>query len=306
MDTLPKGYGESSGVDEVPLWIQAWLSTLDANRRHQDVCDRRLDGVGDWVLQRNEFESWRGSKDGSGNPTLLCYGGQGVGKTYIRYLSILWKPQTMLTSDKISSLVIDTLREQTYGQNIAVLGLYCDYQAQREQSAVNMIGGLLSQVSLGATRVPDKIQSAFEESRLRGGQGLRLPDMLSLFIQVVSSLDRVYICVDAMDELLPMNRFEFLRALQQIIQEAPNTRLFLTGRPHIRGELDKHLTKGAYSMHIVPDQGDIARYISRKLDDDDDRDPDLMTENLRNDIMKIMLEKSSEMLVRETITSLNH
>ena len=60
-------------------------------------------------------------------------------------------------------------------------------------------------------------------------------------------------------------------------------------------ELDKHLTKEAYTIHIVPDQGDIARYLSRKMDDDGSRDPDLMTENLRHDIMKIMLEKASDM-----------
>ena len=80
----------------------------------------------------------------------------------------------MLTSNKTSSLVIDALREQTRGQNIAVLSLYCDYQTQRDQSVVNMIGGLLKQVVLGAPRVPREIISAFGESKRGGGQGLRL------------------------------------------------------------------------------------------------------------------------------------
>ena len=71
------------------------------------MSNRRLDGVGDWVLQKNEFETWRKSRDGSVNPTLLCYGGQGVGKTYIRYRGILLRPQTMLTGNEINSLVID-------------------------------------------------------------------------------------------------------------------------------------------------------------------------------------------------------
>jgi len=56
------------------------------------VMNRRLDGIGDWVLRRNEFELWRRSQDGSVDSTLLCYGSQGVGKTYIRYTSIFWKP----------------------------------------------------------------------------------------------------------------------------------------------------------------------------------------------------------------------
>ena len=49
------------------------------------MSNRRLDGVGNWVLQRDEFQSWRENQDSLGNPTLLCYGGQGVGKTHIRY-----------------------------------------------------------------------------------------------------------------------------------------------------------------------------------------------------------------------------
>ena len=73
------------GVSEESLWIQAWLSPLEPHARHQDVRNRRLDGVGEWVLQKHDFESWRKSEDGTGNPTLLCYGDQGVGKTYIRY-----------------------------------------------------------------------------------------------------------------------------------------------------------------------------------------------------------------------------
>jgi len=201
----------------------------------------------------------------------------------------------MLTENQISSLVIDTLCEQAWGQNIAVLSIYCDYQAQKDQSAVNMIGGLLRQVAPGLVGSVGEIQNAFEESRQGNGKRLRLPEMLGLFVKTICSLKRVYICLDAIDELVPQHRSELLRALRQIIQEAPNTRLFLTGRPHIRGELDRYLTKGAYTIHIVPDQGDITRYLSRKMDDDNEMDPDLMTENLRNDIMKTMLEKASEM-----------
>jgi len=177
---------------------------------------------------------------------------------------------------------------------MAVLSLFCDYQVRKAQSAVNMIGSLLSQVALGAVGNIGEIQNAFEKSKQGGGKGLRLPGMVKLFVETICSLKRVYICVDAMDELLPQHRSEFLRALPLIIRRAPNTRLFLTGRPHIRGELDKHLAKGAYTIHIVPDQGDISRYLSQRMDNDDDQDPGL-TENLRNDIMKTMLENGSEM-----------
>ena len=158
-----------------------------------------------------------------------------------------------------------------------------------------MIGSLLGQIALGGVGIVGEIKNAFENSKWGGGKGLRLPEMVGLFVKTISSIERVYICVDAMDELVSQHRSEFLRALRQITKEAPNTRFFLTGRPHIRSEINKHPTKGAYTIQIVPDQGDIARCISRKIDDDGDRDPDLMTEDLKNYMMKIMLEKASNM-----------
>ena len=77
------------GISEEASRIQTWLSPLEPHTRHQDVRNRRLDGVGDWVLEKNEFESWRESQDSSANRTLLCYGDQGAGKTYIRYQGIV-------------------------------------------------------------------------------------------------------------------------------------------------------------------------------------------------------------------------
>ena len=201
----------------------------------------------------------------------------------------------MLTNNKISSLVIDTLRERTCGQDIAVLSLYCDYQAHKDQSVVNMIGGLLRQVALRAATIPSEIKSAFDKSKQEGGQSLRLPEMLELFIKTIVSIEVVCLCVDAVDEVLRQYRPEFLRAFQQIVQDAPNVRLFLTGRPYIRRELDNHLTKDAYIIHIVADQGDITRYVSRIIEDGNGQDSDLMTEDLKNDIIKTMPEKTSGM-----------
>jgi len=66
--------------------ILAWLSPLDPRLRHQDIRDRRVENVGEWLLQTVEFKSWCvGSEGGkSDKAVLFCYGDPGVGKTYIR------------------------------------------------------------------------------------------------------------------------------------------------------------------------------------------------------------------------------
>ncbi|KAG0633704.1 hypothetical protein HOY80DRAFT_1062781 [Tuber brumale] len=35
--------------------IMGWLSPLEPDNRHQGVRDERLDGMGDWLLETNEF-----------------------------------------------------------------------------------------------------------------------------------------------------------------------------------------------------------------------------------------------------------
>ena len=67
--------------------ILAWLSPLEPRRRHKDIQDRRVENIGEWVLETREFKSWYASsgESGSDNAILFCYGDPGVGKTFNRY-----------------------------------------------------------------------------------------------------------------------------------------------------------------------------------------------------------------------------
>jgi len=66
--------------------LLAWLSPLEPKLRHRDIQERRVDNVGKWLLQTEEFRSWHEwSGEGEGDKAVLfCYGGPGVGKTFIR------------------------------------------------------------------------------------------------------------------------------------------------------------------------------------------------------------------------------
>ena len=65
--------------------ILTWLSPLDPWIRHRDIRDQRVEDVGDWLLQTEEYRSWFDGIHGgeSDNSALFCYGDPGVGKTYI-------------------------------------------------------------------------------------------------------------------------------------------------------------------------------------------------------------------------------
>ena len=66
--------------------ILAWLSPLEPQIRHRDIQTRRVGEVGNWLLQTEEYRNWFGGICAvkSGGSALFCYGGPGVGKTYIR------------------------------------------------------------------------------------------------------------------------------------------------------------------------------------------------------------------------------
>ena len=70
--------------DRSPLLT--WLSPLEPKLRHRDIQERRVDNVGEWLLQTDEFRSWNSSSGASegDKEVLFCYGGPGVGKTFIR------------------------------------------------------------------------------------------------------------------------------------------------------------------------------------------------------------------------------
>ena len=71
-------------TDDEDNQIKQWLSPLEPRHRHQSVQADRVNGVGSWLLERNEFREWSGSQGASKQAVLFCYGDPGVGKTHIR------------------------------------------------------------------------------------------------------------------------------------------------------------------------------------------------------------------------------
>ena len=66
--------------------LLAWLSPLEPRLRHQDIQERRVDNVGEWLIQTEEFKRWHSWSSGGrdDNAVLFYYGGPGAGKTFIR------------------------------------------------------------------------------------------------------------------------------------------------------------------------------------------------------------------------------
>ena len=108
----------------------------------------------------------------------------------------------------------------------------------------------------------------------------------------IASLPRVFICLDALDEFSPKYLPELLESLRNIIRESPRTRIFLTGRPHVRGDIQRYFSRTVV-IPISPNPDDIRNYVEMRLDRD--TEPEAMSNDLRVDIVRVTLEKISDM-----------
>jgi len=281
-------------ADDEDNQIKKWLSPLEPRHRHRSVQANRLDGVGRWLLEKNEFQEWSGTQQVPKQAVLFCYGDPGVGKTHIRLAGKPSNKWISLTAINNSSLVIDWLCDQARNKDIVVAGLYCDYLAQEEQSTTNMLGAILKQL-LERDGIPDHVRQAFRKEKGGfGGRAVRLSDLVEILKATIALLPEVFICIDGLDECVPDNRRELLESLQDIVQASPTTRVFLSGRPHIQDEVKKTITE-AITIAVIPTIKDIEIYLKMRLDRD--TTPNAMDDDLRAEIMRIIPGTISQMSV---------
>ena len=100
-------------------------------------------------------------------------------------------------------------------------------------------------------------------------------------------------CIDGLDECVGAQRVRILDSLKQILEKSPSTRIFITGGPHVRAEIEERLTGRVISLPVSPDKGDIITYLRARLAEDEM--PDAMDEGLEADILEKIPENISGM-----------
>ena len=184
----------------------------------------------------------------------------------------------------------DKLLEHFRGENATVACVYCDFQDQERQTAANMIGAITKQVVNALEMVPTEIEEAFRTAeREVGGRGLQVSETAKLLRAALTLMRRTFICIDALDECSDKHLPQLLTTLRTVCQESSGVRIFITGRPHMRGAVEKFLPGQVQITPISPKSEDIKEYVEMELNND--LGSGAMNTTLKADILKGILEK---------------
>ncbi|KAF4627318.1 hypothetical protein G7Y89_g10840 [Cudoniella acicularis] len=175
--------------------IIRWLSPLNFDARHRDIFSKYQEGTGQWLLDDQKFLDWQTSQ----SRLLWCDGVPGAGKTVF------------------ASLVVEHLTKTFRNENIAVIGIYCDYREFNQQSTSKYLASLLGQLLTQRGRLPEQVKIAFQ-TYSRKQVYPTFPEYLDMVAGQMATFERVYVVVDALDECTEANgvREELLEGILQL------------------------------------------------------------------------------------------
>ena len=171
--------------------------------------------------------------------------------------------------------------------------MYADYKDQGNQTLAHILGSFLHQLLTNTLApIPGEVIQKLQDIR-RQGRKLGIEDSLALLKIRLHQLNRIFICVDAVDELEPKTLQQLLNILKGLITNN-NIRIFLTGRGHIEGEVQRYLQVVKRCKVIISaSQQDIQEFVKQQIASD--MNPDAMDDVLAKDIEDAIIKRSQGM-----------
>ena len=208
---------------------------MNYHTQHSDLVGRCQEGTGKWLLDSQEFTSWVAAKQ----QTLFCPGIPGAGKTML------------------SSIVVEHLRHELQNDNdVSVIFLYCSYKRQEEQKTGNLLTSALQQLVQSRPSVPEEVDLLYKCHRDEGTRP-SIKEVVSVFCSIVSSLSKLYLAVDALDECASTERRRLVGELFKL-QAQNQLNIFATSRdlPEIKAQF-----VGCTALEIRASKEDVRRYL---------------------------------------------
>lgn len=217
--------------------ILNWLTAVDYGSQKSDFLCRQQEGTGQWLLDSIEFQKWVTEP----KQTLFAAGIPGAGKTIL------------------ASIVIDYLeRKFQHDNSVEVIYFYCNFGQHHEQKPVHFLASLLKQLVQRQPSIPQNVRDLYNRHTDKKTRP-PLDEISKVLHSVIVNYSRVFVVVDALDELQVINGAR-ARLLSQLshLRSKTKANMFATSRfiPEI-----VHEFKAAILLEIYASSEDVVRYI---------------------------------------------
>ncbi|KAM7219021.1 hypothetical protein V8F06_005613 [Rhypophila decipiens] len=222
------------------------ISNIQYSSHHKSARKGRLQGSGQWLLQKPEYRAWR---EDSASAVLWLHGIPGSGKT------------------KLASLIIDDLQNR---ENLAFF--YCMRNpAEPERGRCDRIlASLVRQLAAGLPNgsILAPVLTHYEDA-LSGtcdfeDQTWTSEESAAVLLELMEEYPAVTIVLDALDEVNQEDRQELMDILSEILRDSPNLlKICICSRSNI--DIALHF-EGSPNVYIGSENsGDISAYIDDRL-----------------------------------------
>ncbi|KAI5792009.1 hypothetical protein EDC01DRAFT_746799, partial [Geopyxis carbonaria] len=228
--------------------ILKWTSNVPYEQHHQRIKETRLDGTGEWILQRNEYQEWRAS---SSSMLLLLHGIPGAGKT------------------RLVSRVIDSLLE-CRGKGEALAYFYIDRNEGSRRRSDIILRTLVKQLSferhnLGLLPPIIKCYGQRDEAG-RLTDPLTVCESRDLIIEYSRIYPQTILIIDALDECDLGAREGLLEALKHIIVSSKSLVKILVASRADDDILLQLADFPSYRIEAKDNQTDIKNFVEDELE----------------------------------------
>ena len=179
---------------------------------------------------------------------------------------------------------------------MAVVYIYCNYNEQRQQTASDLMGSILRQISskllLSSLALPNEVV-IFHNTHVSAQTRPSLHEHTNTLRKVAKLFSRIFITIDALDECA--ESYELLTTLRSLLSGTRSLSFLVTSR-HMKNIDD--LFENAPQLEISAKETDVRKYLNGQIK----RKPRLMghvrrNPSLESEIIETIAQKAQGMYV---------
>ena len=271
-------------IKDVEKWL---IPDVDVGRQHQAKRPKLASGydkAGSWLLDSPKFKSWEAGAEGA--EQLWINGAVGTGKS------------------SLVAIIVDRMRARDnvafYYCTVNTIGAANLSKASGDDASVTQVlRGLLGQLAMSSDgkRIAEEIEVAFDQASQPGALGrvpLGLKDAKGLLVKIINARRTATIIIDGLDEMSEYSLL--LRTLKDVNDRVDSNglRLLLAsqGVVPVRSFFPSTRLAVAGGANGI---ADMESFISGRVGQFRDENPDIMSSDLAEDIVNTLSTKAEGM-----------